>query len=168
MTDKKIDCKAAVEYGYYSKVLKQPFDSIDELRKAEAAYYDRIKAKEDNAATKKADAVKVEDAFKALNQARKDFKDKLNSLVATYSDDLKKLQAAFESEKKLIHAELADAENAYSEALKAFTTKYPEGYHLTLKDGDFETTIEGRTAARDDVKTAVRDLFNLFDLFYTI
>ena len=49
--------------------------------------------------------------------------------------------------------------------LKEFTDKYPEGYHITLKDGDFETTISGsnnvtkNSYKNDDV---VKELLNLF------
>ena len=59
---------------FYSKVLKEPFNSIEELMEAEEAYYAKLKAKEDKAAEKKADAVKVEEAFKSLNASRKAYK----------------------------------------------------------------------------------------------
>lgn len=151
------------QYAYYSKVLAKPFDSLDELREAEEVYYEAQRAKELKATTKKKDAAKVEDAFKALNSARKSFKEKLTTLTTHYSEDLKRLKTAFESEKNSIHAELAQAESDYSKALKAFTDKYPEGYHLTLKDGDFETTISSRTT-KSDVAKAV----DLFDLLFRI
>lgn len=130
-------------YSYYSRVLQKPFDSITELDKAETAYYNELRAKENKAATKKADAAKVEVAFKAMNQARRDYKENILKLTNLYQQELKNLKDNFESEKSRIKSALADSENAYSSALKAFTDKYPEGYHLTLKDGDFETTISG-------------------------
>ena len=77
----------------------------------------------------------MEDAFKALNAARKTYKDDLTTLATEYSEALKELKDTFEFGKKDIHAKLAAAEDAYKAALKAFTDKYPEGYHLTLKDG---------------------------------
>ena len=58
-------------YSYYSRVLEKPFDSLDELASAEATYYEALKAKEDKATQKKADAKVVEDAFKQLNATRK-------------------------------------------------------------------------------------------------
>lgn len=146
-------------YSYYSRVLKKPFDSLRELKEAEATYFVEQKAKEDKAATKKADAKKVEDAFKALNIARRTYKDDLTALTTEYSEELKALKEAFELGKKDIHEKLAAAENAYSKALKAFTEKYPEGYHLTLKDGDFETTISSSHSTTDKSYT-VFDLFN--------
>lgn len=152
-------------YGYYSKVLKQPFDSVEELKEAEAKYYAEIKAKEDKAATKKADAKKVEDAFKALNQARKNYKEDLTQLTGEYSTSLAELKKAFEVGKADIHSKLAAAEEAYSKALKEFTGKYPEGYHITLRDGDFETTISSQSNVQN-LKKEDSNLMNLFDLLF--
>ena len=160
--------KDVQDYGYYSKVLKEPFDSIEELKEAEEAYYAKLKAKEDQAAAKKAEAKKVEDAFIALNAARKIYKDDLTALVTEYSDTLKELKDAFEFGKKDIHAKLAAAEDAYVAALKAFTDKYPEGYHLTLKDGDFETTISNTvsTGAKTDPST-IKNIPELFEYLFS-
>lgn len=164
-------CKADAEYGYYSRVLNKPFDFIEELREAEAAYRAELKAKEDKVAQKKADAQKVEDAFKALNQARKDYKEKLTQLTEEYSKALADLKKAFETGKTDIHAQLAAAEDAYKAALKEFTSKY-DSYHFTMKDGDFETTISGSSKVNKNVeKSEVKDpsqvsLFNIFDLFF--
>ena len=160
-----------IDFGYYSKVLKQPFDSIAALREAEAKYYDAEKAKADKAAQKKADAQKVEDAFKAMNAARKEYKEKLTQLTKEYSEELANLKKAFELGKKDIHNTMAAAEDAYANALKEFTSKY-EQYHVTLKDGDFETTISGSNGkVQDTNKTVVKDpsqvnLMNIFDLFF--
>ena len=171
--DKSHNCgqTAEVNYGYYSKLLKQPFDSLDQLREAEAKFYDAEKAKVAKAAQKKADAQKVEDAFKALNAARREYKEKLTQLTEEYSQELTNLKKAFELGKKDIHDTLAAAEENYSKALKEFTTKYDQ-YHVTLKDGDFETTISGNRGKvadpkKVDTKSATQtDLLNLFDLLF--
>jgi galactokinase len=160
MTNKKNDTrKTNVEYGYYSKLLKEPFDSIEELQEAEEAYYAKQKAKEAAAAQKKTDALKVEDAFKALNAARKTYKENLTQLTKEYAESLEKLKKAFELGKKDIHDTLAAAEEAYEVALKEFTEKYNQ-YHLTLKDGDFETTIEKQTSENASAKKPA-DIFDL-------
>ena len=148
------------DYIYYSKLLKEPFETIGELKEAEAAYYAKLKAKEDAAAQKKADALKVEDAFKALNAARKNYKDDLTALTTEYSENLKKLKELFEKERTAIQDELAKAEEAYSAALKEFTAKYDQ-FHLTLKDGDFETTINHGSTTKELPKA-----LDLFDLFF--
>jgi len=156
---KKNDKNVNVEYGYYSKLLKEPFDSLNELTMAEEAYYAKQKAKEDAAAQKKADAQKVEDAFKALNVARKTYKENLTQLTKKYAESLDNIKKAFELGKKDITLKLAEAEDVYQAALKEFTEKYDQ-YHLTLKDGDFETTIEKQTSENAPVKKPV-DIFDL-------
>lgn len=147
------------DYSYYSRILEKPFDSIEELKEAEAVYYEAQRAKETKAATKKADAQKVEDAFIALNKARRTYKENLEALALEYSDSLIKLKEAFEGSRNDIKKALAEAEDNYSAAIKEFTDKYPEGYHLTLKDGDFETTISGSKTASDKHVSSV-DLLN--------
>ena len=154
----------AGDYSYYSKVLKEPFNTVAELKKAEEAYYAKLTAKEDKAAQKKADAQKVEDAFKALNTARKDYKEDLTALTHQYSENLAALKKSFESAKAAIQKALADKEEQYAVALKAFTEKYPEGYHLTLKDGDFETTISSASSEPDIA--AIDPLANIFKLLF--
>lgn len=154
--------KPNTEYSYYSRVLQKPFDSIEELREAEAVYAEQIRARENKAAAKKTEARKVEDAFKALNAARKAYKDELIAITNVYQADLGKLKTNFDNDRKRIDTALADAEKRYADALKGFTSKYPEGYHLTLKDGDFETTISGcSTAQQITNNTALTDLFTL-------
>ncbi len=149
-----------VDYSYYSKLLKEPFDSIEELQEAEEAYYAKQKAKEDASAMKKADAKKVDDAFKALNAARKSYKEDLTQLTKEYTESLENLKKAFELGKKDIHNTLAKAEEDYQVALKEFTNKY-DSYHISLKDGDFETTLSKQTSENVPVKKPV-DIFDLF------
>jgi uncharacterized protein (DUF342 family) len=140
--DTKCDAKETLDYGFYSNVLKKPFERLEDLKRAEYVYYEEQKAKEDKAAQKKADAQKVEEAFKALNAARKTYKEELTQLTTEYSAALSELKETFEFGKKDIHNKLAAAEDNYSKTLKEFTNKY-ENFHMTLKDGDFETTISG-------------------------
>jgi seryl-tRNA synthetase len=161
--------KKEQNYMYYSKVLNAPFESLDALRAAEDEYYAKLKAKEDKAAEKKADASAVEEAFKALNAARKTYKEDINELTKVYSQGLVDLKEKFENSRKAIKETLAKAEDNYSKALKAFIDKYPEGYHLTLKDGDFETTISGQSSGSNKatVKTGSAKPVDLFDLFFS-
>ena len=161
--------KTDVEYGYYSRLLQKPFDSIEELRDAEETYYAEQKAKEDAAAKKKADAVKVEDAFKALNAARKEYKEKLTQLTTEYAESLENLKKAFDLGKKDIQDTLVAAEDAYAKALKEFTDAHPEGYHVTLRDGDFETTISKSTeTGKKFTYPKTSDIFDIFNWMYRI
>lgn len=159
---KKILKETDGEYGYYSRLLKQPFDTLDELKLAEEKYYAELKAKEDKAATKKADAQKVEDAFKALNAERKKYKEDLTGCTEWYSKELAKLKESFSQHTSEIKKRLADAETAYKSALKEFTTKY-DTYHLSLKDGDFETTIDSQ--ANNKTTVGGVDFSKLADIF---
>ena len=154
------------DYSYYSKVLKEPFNTVAELKKAEAEYYAALKLKEDKAAAKKADAKKVEEAFKALNSARKSYKETLAAVTHEYSENLEALKKSFEEAKLSIQKSLASAEEKYAAELKAFTEKYPEGYHLTLKDGDFETTIDSKAGTVTDPKTRLFTFDDFFNAFF--
>lgn len=157
--------KDSRDYSYYSRVLEKPFESLGELKEAEAKYFAAQKAKEDKAAAKKADAQLVEEAFKALNTTRRTYKEALLKLTEKYSKDLAKLKETFEADKKDIQDILAQAEDAYSMAIKAFTEKYPEGYHLTLKDGDFETTISSQVN-RAGTPVDFSALTDIFDFMF--
>lgn len=152
--------KTDVGYSYYSRLLKEAFDTVEELQEAEEAYYAKQKAKEDAAAKKKADATKVEDAFKALNAARKTYKEDLTQLTKEYAESLDNLKKAFELGKKDIANKLSESEEAYEAALKEFTDRY-DSYHMTLRDGDFETTISKQTAENVPIKKPV-DIFDIF------
>lgn len=161
------ETKTVYDCMYYSKVLKEPFDSIEALMEAEKAYYDKLKAKEDKAAQKKADATVVEEAFKKLNAARKAYKDNLNEATQIYSKGLTDLKEGYEKTCKSIKDTFAAVEADYKNALKAFTEKYPEGYHLTLKDGDFETTISSQTtgSSKAVINRSAFDSKRIADIF---
>ena len=163
MTDinKEKETQTQNTYAFYSKVLNKVFDTVEDLQAAEAAHSAELKAKEDAAATKKADAQKVEVAFKALNLERKMYKENMVRLTERYNEEVKKLKEDFVVSKKDIEQVLADAEKNYAAALKEFTNKY-ETYHLSLKDGDFETTISSQSSTSN--KTEI-DPFNFSDLF---
>ena len=163
---KKEQIDNTLTYAFYSRLLDKVFDTVESLKDAEATYAAELKAKEDKAATKKADAQKVEDAFKALNAARKDYKERLAEVTKVYSEGLATLKTKFEESRTLIQEALAEAEATYATALKEFTDKY-ETYHLSLKDGDFETTICGnKTATGSKASTkAEPEQLSFFDLF---
>ena len=164
-----LDEKETLDYGFYSNVLQKPFERLEDLKKAEYVYYEEQKAKADKAAQKKADAQKVENAFKALNAARKAYKEDMTQLTKEYSEELENLRKAFDLGKKDIKDTLAAAEEAYSAALKEFTNAHPEGYHVTLRDGDFETTISGaKTISTDDAIKSANNIADLFSMIFGI
>jgi DNA repair ATPase RecN len=152
-------------YGFYSRILKKVFDSLEDLKKAEDEYALELKAKEDKATAKKADAKKVEDTFKALNAARREYKTKIEEITKVYNEGIISLKTKYEDSCKLIKEELANAENAYASALKEFTDKY-ETYHISLKDGDFETTISSQTSTVNTPEAKQLSMFELFDYLF--
>ena len=163
MTKKNMTNENEMNYGFYSRVLQKPFDSLSELKAAEEAYANELKAKEDKAAQKKADAQKVEDAFKALNAARKAYKEDLTQLTKEYAEELENLKKAYELGKKDITTKLAEAEDTWSKAVKEFTATHGN-FHMTLKDGDIETTISGSSNVSSEAKKpTTTGLFDLFD-----
>lgn len=152
----------AFDCMYYSKVLKEPFNTVAELAKAEEAYYAKLKEKEDKASQKKADAQKVEEAFKALNAARKVYKEDMATLTKEYAAALDTLKKSFELGQKDIKEKLVNAEEVYSKALKEFTAKNPEGFHITLKDGDFETTLSSKKSTTSKYDSSFLSLLDFF------
>jgi chromosome segregation ATPase len=162
--ENKKEQNQAAEYGFYSRLLKTDFDTVAALKEAEAAYLAEQEKKAAKVEERKSDANKVQAAFEDLNTARKEYKDCLIKLKTQYYDGLAKLKKCYEEDLAANQEMLEQAETRYSEALKVFTDKYPEGYHLTLKDGDFETTISGSTSKnfRMPTQTWPADLFDLF------
>ena len=142
-----------------------PFDTVEELLKAEEVHLAKLREKEEKANKKKADATEVENAFKALNAARKTYKETLTGITEAYAETLKELKEEFEAARDEANQELAKAEEAYSTTLKNFTDKYPEGFHITLKDGDFETTISSN---KNQSKTKPRAVYDLFDYIFNM
>ena len=147
---------------FYSELTKKLYETQEEVLAAEIAVKEAEAKKADATKKKKADAEKVELAFKALNAARRGYREEVASLTKAYSEQLAALKKEFALNKEKADAILAEAENAYSAALKEFTGKHSEGYHLTLRDGDFETTISS-----DRKSTASLDsMLSIFDWLF--
>lgn len=117
-------------YGYYSRLLKKPFDTLDELKEAEAEYNRaheaEIKAKE----ARKAEAEEVKAAIKARLEAEVAAKKAKTEAYKAYL-------AACESAEKAV-AEAKKVENA---KLTDFCKKHPEGFHDTVTSGDITYTV---------------------------
>ena len=158
--DNKSGKQTMPEYSYYSKVLKEPFETVEELREAEEAHYAKIEAEKAEAAQKKSDTEKVEAAFAALNAARKDHKESMAVLAHEYSVRLAEVKHDFETACANNKAALTAAEKAYQDALKEFTDKHPEGYQLELTDGDTKTVIRRKHSDFGHKDESASDLFD--------
>lgn len=131
---------------FFSEELNKVFDTEQELKDAEAAKAAEVAKKAELAQKKREDAKEVEDSFKALNAARREYKTNIDDWSKRYTAEIEQLRKKFTEERKKIHTKLSEAEEAYAKALKDFTSKH-ETYHLSLKDGDFETTISNKCSA---------------------
>lgn len=121
---------------FYSEVLNKVFDTEADLTTAEQEYEAAVAAKKEAAATKKEEASKVEAAYQARNAAKRKYSADVVELRKQYNADLIALRTQFENNANNLKKDVDNAEKAYEDALKAFVDKYPEGYHMTLKDGD--------------------------------
>lgn len=143
--------EASASYGYYSKLLKKPFDTLDELKAAEDEYNKaheaEIKAKEERkieAEAVKAAIVARINAEEAAKQAKKD----------AYEAFLKACDAADEK--------LAQAKKAEHDKLVEFCKKHPEGYHDTIKIGDVTYTCNYNTKGETSYMDPFVRLLNWF------
>ena len=125
---------------FYSDMTKKLYESEEELKTAEKEVADAEAKKAEASKAKKEDALKVEEAFKANNAARREYNAKVLAARKAYNE-------AVTAAKKAFDAAVSDASNAkdaaekyYDKMLKEFTKKYTS-YHLSLKDGDNVTTI---------------------------
>jgi phenylalanyl-tRNA synthetase alpha subunit len=132
-------------YGFYSKLLNKPFDSLSELMAAEKAYNDEQALKEEKALAKKADAKKVEDAFKTLNSVKREFNAAVIEARKIYNNSVAAAKKAYETAIAEATNLKNTAEETYDSILKDFIKKHPEGYHLTLKDGDNVVTYSSQS-----------------------
>lgn len=125
-------------YGYFSRLLKKDFDTVEELVKAEEefnkAHEAEIKAKEE----KKTKAEAIECAYRNVIEARKDAK--------------RIIEEAQEKASEIIKT----AESKYYELRNAFVKEYGS-FHSTYTNNNGEETI-----TIGDLFEAANELFKLF------
>lgn len=145
---------------FYSDVTKKLYDTEDALIAAEKEVAAEEEKKVKEAKAKKADAKKVEEAFKVNNDAKREFNAKVLAARKMYNESLAAAKKAFDSA-------VADATNAkeaadveYDKVLNEFIDKHPEGYHLTLKDGDNVVTYSSHV---EQANSIVKDFNGLLD-----
>ena len=156
---------------FYSEKLDQLFDTEMDLVAAEEAAKNEELKKKEAALAKKNEAKAVEEAFKAHNQAKKEYNETVVARRKKYAEDLSALRAAYEADIEAVAAKLDEAAKAYDTILNDFITKHPEGYHMTLKDGDNTFTLSSsvNTNSSEIFKNMFNDnwldgFFNLFKI----
>jgi phage-related protein len=145
---------------FYSEVTKKLYESEEELNTAEKAVEAEKAKKAEAAKAKKADALKVEDAFKAVNEAKREYNTKVIAARKMYNESVAGAKKAFEEAVSDATNAKNSAEEFYDKVLKEFIAKHPEGYHLTLKDGDNVVTYSSQA---DAVATVMNDYNKLLD-----
>ena len=149
---------------YYSEVLDKVFETEKELKAAEKADAEEKAKKEEAKALVKKESSEVEDAFKARNAARHTYNEKLVEARKVYNDALRKAKDEFESSLKESTEALEKAEADYDTRLKAFQKAHPEGYHITLKDGDNVVTYTSNPVDYQ-VRSINKDFDDMLNMF---
>ena len=154
-------------YGYYSKVLNKPFDTLEELCKEEQEFLAAEEAKKQATEARKNQAAEVEKAFKELNAAKLVYNKEVTALYSELAKNIEVAKANYNESLKKANEKLDAAQLTYNEALNKFIEDHPTGYHLTLKDGDNVVTIRSNTAA-DAAEAFVGEDFTkkFFDSFF--
>ena len=148
---------------FYSEKLDKMFDTEKALLDAEKAAEKAAQEKNKKAEAKKAEAKVVEDAFKARNAARLAYNKNVGEAKKVYTEGLKSLRSSFDAVVVAENQKLDEAEKAYDTVLKDFIAKHPEGYHMTLKDGDNVITLHSDNKSLD-----FSNAFKMFDLMDSI
>ena len=117
-------------YGYYSKLLNKPFDTIEELKSAEKEFKEEQAKKEAAALAKKTACNLVNTAIDLYEEG----KVKCNEEIAkAYSEYKEKVSTA--------EKELAVLEKDANEKLNRWLEEHPgEGFHYTYKSKDRKIT----------------------------
>lgn len=135
---------------FYSEVTKKLYESEEELNIAEKAVADENAKKAEAAQAKKADALKVEEAFKANNDAKREYNAKVIAARKMYNETVAAAKKTFDEAVADATKVKDAAEKTYDNALKEFTSKH-DSYHMTLRDGDNVVTISNQTDAFTNV-----------------
>lgn len=152
---------------YYSEILNKNFDKVEDLEKAEEEHKAEQAKKEEAKALVKKESSEVEDAFKARNAARHAYNEKLVEARKIYNEALRKAKDEFEASLKESTETLEKAEADYDTRLKAFQKAHPEGYHITLKDGDNVVTYTSNPVDYQirSIDKDFDDMLNMFSNF---
>lgn len=152
---------------YYSELTKQLYETEKEAIAAEKKLEAEKAEAAKKASAKKAEANKVEEAFKARNVARREYNTKVMDARKAYNTALVEAKKAFDAAINDATAAKDKAEEVYNSALKEFTDKHPEGYHMTLKDGDNVITLSRSSDKQlEKVSKEYNDFIDTFVKFF--
>lgn len=147
---------------YKSKLLNKYFDDYDELVAAEEEVRKAEEEKKAKAEARKLEASVVEDAFKELNATKKEYNTVLAEANKIYLAEVATAKKKYAEVLEGAEKKLAAADTKYNDALKAFQKAHPDGYHLTLKDGDNVVTLRNSGTSTADWMDFFNSLINIF------
>ena len=150
---------------FYSEVTKKLYETEEDLKNAEIEVAAEKAKKEEAALAKKADATKVEEAFKANNDAKREYNAKIVAARKMYNETVVAAKKAYEDAVNDATKVKDAAEKVYDEVLKEFTRKH-ESYHMTLRDGDNVVVLSNQTVTPPDV--FAKEYNNLLDMLLKI
>lgn len=152
---------------YYSELTKQLYETEEEAIAAEKKLEAEKAEAAKKASAKKAEANKVEEAFKARNAARREYNTKVMDARKAYNTALVEAKKTFDAAINDATAVKDKAEEVYNAALKEFTDKHPEGYHMTLKDGDNVITLSRSSDKQlENISKEYNDFIDTFVKFF--
>lgn len=152
---------------YYSELTKQLYETEKEAIAAEKKLEAEKAEAAKKASAKKAEANKVEEAFKARNVARREYNTKVMDARKAYNTALVEAKKAFDAAINDATSAKDKAEEVYNAALKEFTDKHPEGYHMTLKDGDNVITLSRSSDKQlENISKEYNDFIDTFVKFF--
>ena len=137
------------DYGFYSKVLNKPFNSLDELKKAEKDYLDEKKSLEEKSAKKREDAHLVEESYENYI----DTMSKTNKDLGEYMDKVKKIQN--------------DAYNSFIEARNNFIEKYGS-FHMTFVNKEPKVDTKGQDTLQTMCDESLDRLYDVIQALFPI
>lgn len=126
---------------YYSDKLDKIFETEKELADAEKAADEEQAKKEQAKALVKKESEHVQDAFKALNAAKREYNKEVVEARKIYNKAVIAARDVYAKAIEQADKAKAEAERTYDTALKDFQSKHPEGFRITLKDGDNVVTL---------------------------
>lgn len=127
------------------------FETAEELEVAEAEISEKLAAKKRAADERKADSEVVKEAIVAAHTAKVEAQKAKVEAYKCYLDTIEKLDKVVE-----------EADNDRVKALEAFCTKYPDGFHDTIKLGDVQYDYYYGCKNPEESTESLFDIFSSF------
>ena len=139
--------EAENNYGYYSKVLNKPFDSLEELKAAELKHESEKKEALMKSNKRKDAAHEIEEAYKSYL----DILEKTNKELADYYSSVKKKQD--------------DAYNKFVDLKNKFIEDYGS-FHMTFVDKEPKVDTDDKIDSKEQYSESMDRLFDLIQAFF--